>query len=110
MGRVALATSLPVAPYARGAFAERRRDPRYRVCGPAHVVDELGVVRHVTLIDLSAGGAMLSRPPAEWHLGEPVVVAGYAMPWERRGRVVGMTAERLHVRFDAGEAGGVADL
>ncbi len=80
---------------------ERRLGRRHRVNGSAVLTDGHGVMHHVRLVDLSAGGARLTRPAsAELIVGATVGVTGPALPWERRGTLVALGDAELHVRFD----------
>jgi hypothetical protein len=93
-------TTLPLAT-GKPLSEDRRADLRHAINGPAHMIDRYGMLYHVTLLDLSAGGAAISRPPvAEVFVGSPIRIAGQAMPWERHATIVAVERERLHLRFD----------
>ena len=82
--------------------AERRREPRHRINGSAHLIAASGKTLNVELIDLSRGGALVTAPKlAQVFLGECFKVAGSAMPWEREAQVVGVSHRGLHLAFAA---------
>lgn len=79
---------------------ELRRESRYRVNGPAHIVTGDGRILAVDLRNLSANGAQTTHPVVDdIDVGAPLVLAGATMPWERKAIVVGVSAQGLHLHF-----------
>ena len=79
---------------------ERRGAPRHDVDGAAHLVGPDGRVLGVRLINLSATGALVTRPQrVQIFAGSEMRLAGAAMPWERAAHVVAVTPERIRLRF-----------
>jgi hypothetical protein len=79
---------------------ERRGQPRHAIDGPAHLVGPDGRVHHVRLLDLSAGGALVSKPQfVDLLIERTFTLAGSAMPWERHAAVVRMSQRGLHLKF-----------
>jgi hypothetical protein len=79
---------------------ERRGHPRHEIDGAAHLVASDGRIHHVRLVDLSVGGALISRPQhADLFMHMNFTLAGSAMPWERQAVVVRMSEHGLHLKF-----------
>lgn len=96
MADAELQNALATAP----GSVERRGAPRHAVDGAAHLVGQDGRVMGVRLINLSATGALVTRPQrAQLFAGSDVRVAGASMPWERTAHVVAVTPDLVRLRF-----------
>jgi hypothetical protein len=95
-------TAPAAAPPAPVQVSERRREPRHKINGSAHLIALSGKTLNVELVDLSRGGALVTAPKlAQVFVGESFKVAGSAMPWEREAQVVGVSHRGLHLAFAA---------
>jgi hypothetical protein len=73
--------------------------PRRAFNGPAVLHRPNGPVLHVDFVDLSAGGACVTRPRCGVLVGDEIALSGATMPWERTAKVVGLSPRGMHLAF-----------
>lgn len=79
---------------------DHRHGVRHLIKGPAFLVAEDGRMTNVTLLDLSAEGAKVTRPEYDQSfIGCTYTLAGPSMPWERHAEVVAIGEHEIHLHF-----------